>query len=155
MEGHTQSALENIYSCKTNEYIGKALYYFEMRINNERISCPDYINRARNAIWDIFSARKIVMNGKLNENLFSDQEKFVFKEQYRNLTQPINGLVATTGVLIDAEECLRKTANNIKRGQEIFTKFLETDARMEEKIQDQFVRIDQAGENALNIINKI
>jgi hypothetical protein len=69
--------------------------------------------------------------------------------------KPYLDLVKNTSALREAAQVLEETSQTVLKGQILFTKFLESDAELEERLNMQFNRIDAAGNNALNAINKI
>lgn len=71
------------------------------------------------------------------------------------IERPYQDLVRNTTTLNEAAAELERVAGNMMKGQVLFGKFLEADAQMETKFQNQMSRIDQAGQNALDSILKV
>ncbi len=71
------------------------------------------------------------------------------------IEKPYRDLVQNTSNLHEAARELERVSQTVLGGQVLFTKYIEADARLEEKLDEQFDRIDVAGNNALAAIMKI
>jgi hypothetical protein len=71
------------------------------------------------------------------------------------IEKPYRDLVRNTGQLQEAAHELERVSRTVFMGQVLFGKFLEQNAVLENGLQEQFKRIDRAGAEALDAINRI
>jgi hypothetical protein len=71
------------------------------------------------------------------------------------IEKPYRDLVQNTTYLQEAARELERVSRTVLAGQAFFSKYLEADLRLENRIQRQFDKIDAAGIEALEIIGKI
>jgi hypothetical protein len=71
------------------------------------------------------------------------------------IEKPYRDLVRTTGLLQEAARELERVSQTVFMGQVLFSKYIERDLLLEEDLLEQFERIDRAGLEALDAINKI
>jgi hypothetical protein len=71
------------------------------------------------------------------------------------IEKPYRDLVRNTSNLHSALTELERVSQTMVMGQMFFTKYLEADIQLESRMDEQFKRIDAAGERALDIINQI
>ena len=71
------------------------------------------------------------------------------------IERPYRDLVKNTELLHEAAKELERTSQTVFKAQVLFTKYIEADYQMETALQKQFSRIDEAGQRALDAINRI
>lgn len=71
------------------------------------------------------------------------------------IEKPYRDLVNNTGYLKEAAEELDRVSHTVFMGQILFSKYLEEGLHLEQQLQAQTKKIEQAGEDALNAIIKI
>jgi hypothetical protein len=71
------------------------------------------------------------------------------------IEKPYRDLVRNTGLLQEATSELERVSQTVFMGQVLFGRYIERDLMLEEGLREQFGRIDRAGLEALDAINKI
>lgn len=71
------------------------------------------------------------------------------------IEKPYRDLVRNTKSLNAAARELERVSRNVFQHQVLFTKYLETDNRLEKELQEQIRRADEAGNRAFDAISKI